>query len=81
MQAWADVSFLELGDACKGDENCVKGLELVVKCHPKNNVTGRIATQALGGPGQWTKWAGKNFSKKSQQFAALMATPSGRGVA
>ena len=81
LQSWADVSFIELVDACKGHGKCVKGLKLVVICHPENKVTNRIATQALGGPAQWTKWPGKNFSKKSQQFAALMATPSGRGVA
>jgi hypothetical protein len=81
LQSWADVSFLQLTDACKGDEKCVKGLKLIVKCHPENKVTNRIATQALGVPAEWTKWPGKNFSKKSLQFAALMATPSGRGVA
>ena len=81
LQTWADVVFLQLVDACKGDQECIKGLKLVVKCHPENNVTNRVATQALGGPAEWTKWPGKNFSKQSQQFAALMATPSGRGVA
>jgi hypothetical protein len=81
LQFWADVSFLQLADACKGDEKCVKGLKLIVKCHPENNVTNRIATQALGGLTEWTKWPGKSFSKESQQFAAVMATPSGQGVA
>lgn len=61
LQSWADVSFLQLVDACKDDEKCIKGLKLVVKCHPQNNVTNRIATQALGGPAQWTKWPGRNF--------------------
>ena len=81
LQSWADVSFLQLTDACKGDEKCVKGLKLIVKCHLENKVTNRIATQAPGGRAEWTKWPGKNFAKKSLQFAALMATPSGRGVA
>lgn len=81
LQTWADVTLLEWVDACKGDEKCVKGLKLVTKCHAKSNATMQIANQALGGTEKWGLWPGKTFSKDSEQFAALMATPSGRGVA
>ena len=41
----------------------------------------RVGGQALGGADNWGVWPGKTFSKGSDQFAALMATPSGQGVA
>jgi hypothetical protein len=41
----------------------------------------QIASQALGGTEKWATWPGTTFNKDSEQFAALMATPSGRGVA
>ena len=81
LQTWADVTFLEWTNACKGDEKCVKSLKLITKCHAKSNATMRIGGQALGGANSWGIWPGKTFSKGSDQFAALMATPSGRGVA
>lgn len=81
LQSWADLTFLEWVDACKGDEGCVKGLHTVVKCRVQNNVTDHIATQALGGLDKWKTWPGTTFAKDSQQYEALMGTPSGRGVA
>jgi hypothetical protein len=81
LQTWADVTFLEWVDACKADEKCVKGLKVITKCHAQSNATTRVGGQALGGADSWGVWPGKSFSKGSDQFAALMATPSGRGVA
>jgi hypothetical protein len=81
LQTWADVTFLEWANACNGDEKCVKGLKVITKCHAQNNATMRIGSQALGGSNSWGVWPGKSFSNGSDQFAALMATPSGRGVA
>jgi hypothetical protein len=81
LQTWADVTFLEWANACKGDEKCVKGLKVITKCHAQSNVTMKIGGQALGGADSWGVWPGKSFSNGSDQFAALMATPSGRGVA
>jgi hypothetical protein len=81
LQTWADVSFLEWIDVCKGDDKCVKGLKMITKCHAQSNATMQIASQALGGTENWSAWPGKTFNKDSEQFAALMATPSGRGVA
>lgn len=81
LQTWADVTFLGWADACKGNEKCVKGLKVITKCHSQSNATMRIADQALGGTDGWGLWPGKSFSKGSDQFAALMATQSGRGVA
>lgn len=81
LQSWADVTFLEWANACKGDGKCVKGLKVITKCHAQNNATMRIGGQALGGANSWGAWPGKSFSNGSDQFAALMATPSGRGVA
>jgi hypothetical protein len=80
LQTWADVAFLEWANACNGDEKCVKGLKLITKCHAKSNATMRVGGQALGSANSWGVWPGKTFSKGSDQFAALMATPSGRGV-
>lgn len=81
LQTWADVAFLEWTDACKGDEKCIKGLTMVTKCHTNSNATMQIGSQALGGPEKWGVWPGQSFNKDSQQFAALMSTPVGRGVA
>jgi len=81
LQTWADVTFLEWIDACKADEKCVKGLKVISKCHAQSNATMRVGGQALGDANSWGFWPGKTFSKGSDQFAALMATPSGRGVA
>lgn len=81
LQTWADVTFPEWADACKDDGKCVKGLKVITKCHSQSNATMRIADQALGGTDGWGLWPGKSFAKGSEQFAALMATPSGRGVA
>ena len=41
----------------------------------------RVGGQALGGANGWGVWPGKTFSKGSDQFAALMVTPSGQGIA
>lgn len=81
LQTWADVAFLEWVDACNGDEKCIKGLTLVTKCHTTSNATMQIGSQALGGPEKWGAWPGQSFSNDSEQFAALMSTPAGRGVA
>jgi hypothetical protein len=81
LQTWADVTFLEWIDACKADEKCVKGLKVISKCHAQSNATMRVGGQALSDANSWGVWPGKTFSKGSDQFAALMATPSGRGVA
>jgi hypothetical protein len=81
LQTWADVTFLEWANACNGDEKCVKGLKVITKCHAQNNATMRVGNQALGGSNSWGVWPGKTLSNGSDQFAALMATPSGRGVA
>jgi hypothetical protein len=81
LQTWADVTFLEWTNACNGDVKCVKGLKVITKCHAQNNATMRIGNQALGGTNSWGVWPGKSFTNGSDQFAALMATPSGRGVA
>jgi hypothetical protein len=81
LQTWADVSFLEWIDACKGDDKCVKGLKMITKCHVQSNATMQIASQALGGIEKWAAWPGQTSNKDSEQFAALMATQSGRDVA
>lgn len=81
LQTWADVTFLEWANACKGDEKYVKGLKVITKCHAQSNATMKIGGQALGGANSWGVWPGKTFNNGSDQFAALMATPSGRGVA
>lgn len=81
LQTWADVAFLEWVDACNGDEKCIKGLTMVTKCHTTSNTTIQIGSQALGGTDKWSAWPGQSFSNDSQQFAALMSTPAGRGVA
>ena len=80
LQTWADVTFLEWQDACRADEKCVKGLKVITKCHTESNATMRVGDSALGGTDSWGVWPGQSFSKGSDQFAALMATPSGRGV-
>lgn len=81
LQTWADVAFLEWADACKGDDQCIKGLRMVTKCHSDSNATMQIGNQALGDPEKWDVWPGQSFDKDSEQFAALMSTPVGRGVA
>lgn len=81
LQTWADTTFLQWADACKGDDNCVKGLKTIAKCHTESNATNRIGVQALGGTGKWAVWPGQSFNKSSQQFAAIMGTAHGRGVA
>lgn len=72
LQTWADVTFLEWTNACKGDEQCVKGLKMVTKCHAKSNATMRVGGQALGGANSWGVWPGKTFSKSSDQFASTL---------
>lgn len=74
LQSWADIAFIEWADACKGNEKCIK-------CHAMSNATDRIATKALGDKHDWKTWPGKTFQNGSEELAAILATPSGRGVA
>lgn len=81
LQSWADVAFIAWADACKGDTTCIRRLNTVVKCNTTSKVTDRIATGVLRGKDGWESYPGKTFKNGSEELAAILATPIGRGVA
>lgn len=81
LQSWADLAFIAWADACKGDETCIRRLNTVVKCNTTSKVTDRIATGVLRGKDSWESYPGKTFKNGSEELAAILATPIGRGVA
>lgn len=87
LEHFSDVVYLEFVRLMKSNDRPINKLKGVLRSHVVNFDTGEIAERALGmrryemARNKDLAWPGKDFDADSDELAALVASPNGRGVA